>query len=964
MATKQPDIRVRLSAEGQQEVVNAFKKISAEAVRTGKKGSKGIGLLNNSLKSFKTLLPTIAIGALVAGLGAFVKSSIDAADVMNKVAQSVGLTVETISGLAFAAELSDVSLDEFASRLTNLNRRAKEGARGVKSYALAFEKLGISLTDQDGKLKKTDVLLLEIADRFSTMEDGTLKSAIATDIFSNAGVKMIPFLNQGAAGIKKLVEEGRSFGRVISAESAAAAEQFNDNLTRLKAIAQGAGLQIAKQLLPALINFTDNFINSAKSSTFLKDAIVVLAGAFKLLFNVISIVNGVFVVAGDLIRNVAAAAINVARGDFRAAWESIKQGGRDTAATVAKTWDDVKNVWTGTARDIAGQAGRISDQLSEPARQTSSKIRAAARRLQEQLLKGELALLKATLKLQAAEEQIGFDRRITNMEEFFAARRRILKEQAAAEIAILQKRAETERARPLLATEVELDRKKNLSALENEIAVRRLELEAALLVLFGQERSVIKQTEKEVEDFERKLLELQGQRFAIARRELQDQADQLEAVLTRQGIAEEERRRRVGVFTAAGEAKVAFEEIQQAAQEALAQLAADRRAIEDQVLQGLIFQFQGENQILTLEQQRIPVLEEIADALLEAALITKDPELIESAQAFADTIRDLRIESNKAGQAMADFRISIEQALTSDLNDFFLQGITDSKSFGDAMRNMALSVVESLRRIAAQILATILIQKLLGAIGLPGLGGGQAGGGLAGAAGGGRIRGPGTGTSDSIPVRLSRGEYVVRAKVVNDPAVLDFLERLNREGRPALKLPSPESFDRGGLVGQVLTTALIQKLLGAFSLPTLSGGAVGLAQGGLILGAAGGGLIRGPGSTTSDSIPIRVSPGEFVVRAQAVSDPGVLAYLKRLNRDGLPTLRSVGHAGFAEGGLVNGNGEPAPAAPGGTANLQIGLDEELLLKNLERSPEFPRVLIRVADRHRKKLNNALGRGIE
>lgn len=44
-----------------------------------------------------------------------------------------------------------------------------------------------------------------------------------------------------------------------------------------------------------------------------------------------------------------------------------------------------------------------------------------------------------------------------------------------------------------------------------------------------------------------------------------------------------------------------------------------------------------------------------------------------------------------------------------------------------------------------------------------------------------------------------------------------------------------------------------------------------------------GGLIRGPGTSTSDSITTRVSTGEFVVRAAAVRRPGVLSLLDAIN---------------------------------------------------------------------------------
>lgn len=65
-------------------------------------------------------------------------------------------------------------------------------------------------------------------------------------------------------------------------------------------------------------------------------------------------------------------------------------------------------------------------------------------------------------------------------------------------------------------------------------------------------------------------------------------------------------------------------------------------------------------------------------------------------------------------------------------------------------------------------------------------------------------------------------------------------------------------------------------------------------------GAAGGGYITGAGTATSDSIPARLSNGEYVVRAAAVKRFGIGA-LDDINADGV--LNRV--AKFARGGAVN-----------------------------------------------------------
>ena len=67
-----------------------------------------------------------------------------------------------------------------------------------------------------------------------------------------------------------------------------------------------------------------------------------------------------------------------------------------------------------------------------------------------------------------------------------------------------------------------------------------------------------------------------------------------------------------------------------------------------------------------------------------------------------------------------------------------------------------------------------------------------------------------------------------------------------------------------------------------------AGGAVGRADGGAVGFAAGGGpygLVRGPGTTTSDSIPAMLSDQEFVVRAWAAKKIG-LSKLNEMNRTG------------------------------------------------------------------------------
>jgi hypothetical protein len=87
--------------------------------------------------------------------------------------------------------------------------------------------------------------------------------------------------------------------------------------------------------------------------------------------------------------------------------------------------------------------------------------------------------------------------------------------------------------------------------------------------------------------------------------------------------------------------------------------------------------------------------------------------------------------------------------------------------------------------------------------------------------------------------------------------------------------------------------------------------------------AAGGGHIRGPGTSTSDSIPAWLSDNEYVIRAKSVAKYGAgllnainrgTFKMPRFNAGGLVSslMGAVPRSGFADGGAVNAAGAMRP----------------------------------------------------
>src|SRR5574340_189329 len=195
------------------------------------------------------------------------EGAVEAADQLQKLSEKTGMTVESLSGLQYAAKLSGVDIDGLATGLKKLSVSMFDAASGSIQQQAVFKSMGIAYKDSSGKLRDTNATLLDVAERFSKMSNGAEKSALAVKLFGKAGVDLIPLLNEGKAGIKELTDEAERMGIVLSSETAKRAEEFNDNMDRLKMGMQSVTISAMTGLLPALNDIAKAFIdlNNQKS---------------------------------------------------------------------------------------------------------------------------------------------------------------------------------------------------------------------------------------------------------------------------------------------------------------------------------------------------------------------------------------------------------------------------------------------------------------------------------------------------------------------------------------------------------------------------------------------------------------------------------------------------------------------------------------------------------------------------
>lgn len=202
----------------------------------------------------------LAAGLLGAGFTAQIKSAIDSLDKMDEAAERIGLTTESLSALAYAGKMTGVEFEDMTGALTKLSVKMSDAASGDKAATALFKDLGINVKDASGQLKTADTVFAEVADRFAQFEDGAAKTGLAVDLLGKSGARLVPTLNQGAAGLEAMNKEAKALGGIYDGKLAKQAADFNDNLDKLAILSASAGKSIASDILPVLNKLVEEFL--------------------------------------------------------------------------------------------------------------------------------------------------------------------------------------------------------------------------------------------------------------------------------------------------------------------------------------------------------------------------------------------------------------------------------------------------------------------------------------------------------------------------------------------------------------------------------------------------------------------------------------------------------------------------------------------------------------------------------
>lgn len=231
-------------------VDKGLKDTGAEAEKTGSKlkksGKDGADGFENVAKSAAKFLAII--GGTMA-VKRFIENQIEANAALDRFAQNLDQSANSISAWSNAAELAGGSAEGLQGTMDMLSKSQTElQLTGQSSLIPYFSALGMSLADTQGKARPVNDLLLDLSDRFSKM-DRTTANNMGRMMGIDQGTMQL--LLKGRSEVELMIARQKEYGAVTK-QQAEEASRLRNAMVSSRQSFEAFGRELLSAATPAL----------------------------------------------------------------------------------------------------------------------------------------------------------------------------------------------------------------------------------------------------------------------------------------------------------------------------------------------------------------------------------------------------------------------------------------------------------------------------------------------------------------------------------------------------------------------------------------------------------------------------------------------------------------------------------------------------------------------------------------
>lgn len=186
------------------------------------------------------------------------------ADDMITLATKTGMSTTQLQEYGYAARFVDTEVSTITSSMVKLTKSMSSSSEQTQQ---AFQTLGVSVTDTNGKMKSSEEVFWECIDALGNVANETERDQIAMQLFGKSAQDLNPLIKAGSQTWNEYCKEAEQAGLVLSEDGMAALGSFNDGLQRVDATMDAAKNQIMSALAPAFTEIANVVADAAQEFT-------------------------------------------------------------------------------------------------------------------------------------------------------------------------------------------------------------------------------------------------------------------------------------------------------------------------------------------------------------------------------------------------------------------------------------------------------------------------------------------------------------------------------------------------------------------------------------------------------------------------------------------------------------------------------------------------------------------------
>ena len=296
-----------------------------------------------------------AVGVVDAAIVGAANKTAEYGDKIDKASQKLGVSSTFYQEWDAVLQHSGTSMDSMSATFKKLANASQDA---TADQVAAFEKLGLSMEQVSSM--STEDLFASVIGGLQGMEEGTERTALATELLGRGSMELGALLNTSAEDTQGMIDKVHDLGGVMSEDAVKSAAEYQDRLQDMKTAFTGLGSSLIGQLLPSMSSLFEK-IGDFVSTADLSPITDILGSAIEAFGNFI---NGIDIEAvGQTFQSVMTGigeAVSLAWNVIKQVFDSLKKAFGTIGDALGESGIEWADVWGGISEVVQTAADLIS----------------------------------------------------------------------------------------------------------------------------------------------------------------------------------------------------------------------------------------------------------------------------------------------------------------------------------------------------------------------------------------------------------------------------------------------------------------------------------------------------------------------------------------------------------------------------------------------------------------------------